>query len=273
MRPVVAWLRSRGIRLIIYLDDILLLAQDRHTLLSHLELTSNLLAGLGFPINYDKSVLTPARIMEFLGFSVDSVAETLSLPTTKIKEIRKELRRTLDMPQISLRHLARIIGLLSSSIQAVFPAPLHYRALQRLKTAHLHKGATYADLICLDDETRDEIRWWICNLQAWNGKAICGPRPDFTVDSDAILLGWGAHCEGISTGGRWSMEESPLHINALELLAGSFAIRSFAKDMVRACIRLRMDNVSAVRYVNAMGGTHSPMLSGVLLTSTSSLPV
>ncbi|XP_044146965.1 uncharacterized protein LOC122935270 [Bufo gargarizans] len=261
MRPVVAWLRSRGIRLIIYLDDILLLAQDRQTLLSHLELTSSLLTGLGFLINYDKSVLTPARIMEFLGFSVDSVTETLSLPTTKIKEIRKELRRTLDMPRISLRHLARIIGLLSSSIQAVFPAPLHYRALQRLKTAHLHKGATYADFICLDDETRDEIHWWIGNLQAWNGEAICGPRPDFTVESDASLLGWGAHCEGISTGGRWSVEESPLHINALELLAGSFAIRSFAKDMTKVCIRLRMDNVSAVRYVNAMGGTHSPMLS------------
>lgn len=65
-----------------------------------------------------------------------------------------------------------------------------------------------------------------------------------SIDSDACNYGWGAHCEGFSTRVLWTPQERKLHINALELLAGSFAIKSFAKDKVSYCIRLRMDNVS-----------------------------
>ncbi|XP_040285902.1 uncharacterized protein LOC120999096 [Bufo bufo] len=112
-----------------------------------------------------------------------------------------------------------------------------------------------------DVGSRDEGRTHVVDLDAWNGKAIVGPQPDLIVESDASLLGWGAYCNGVSTGGPWSGNESHLHINALELLAGSFAIHSFTSDRISACIRLRMDNVSAVRYVNAMGGTHSSILT------------
>ncbi|XP_044147245.1 uncharacterized protein LOC122935540 [Bufo gargarizans] len=261
LRPVMAWLRCRGVRLIVYLDDILVMHQCQSTLLQHLQWTSQLLTDLGFLLNPEKSILTPSRQMEFLGFTVDSVSESLSLPMAKLRAIRKELRHALAATSLSLRHLARIIGLLASSIQAVFPAPLYYRALQRLKIAHLRAGATFADLVVMDQEAREELRWWIDNLEAWNGRAIFGFQPDFVVESDASLKGWGAHCQGISTGGRWSEEESRLHINALELLAGSFAIRSFSNGMAHACIRLRMDNVSAVRYVNHLGGTQSATLA------------
>ncbi|XP_040261452.1 uncharacterized protein LOC120977528 [Bufo bufo] len=261
MRPAMAWLRSRGVRLIIYLDDILIMAQDCSVLLDHLRWTMDLLSELGFLLNREKSCLSPSREMEFLRFMVDSTAGTLSLPSAKIRSIRKELLRARSSPHIPLRQLARIIGLLASSIQAVFPAPLHYRALQRLKIAHLRKGASYADWIPLDEETREELSWWIHNLHAWNGKAIFGQRPDSVVDSDASLSGWGAHCEGITTGGGWSEIETGFHINALELLAGSFAIKSFTRDTARSCIQLRMDNVSAVRYINGMGGTRSTILS------------
>ena len=45
-----------------------------------------------------------------------------------------------------------------------------------------------------------------------------------------------------------------LHMNCLELLAGSFAVKSFAKGRLCAHVRLRMDNTSAVAYVNRLGG-------------------
>ena len=38
------------------------------------------------------------------------------------------------------RQLAHLIGLLSSSTQAIAPAPLHYRALQRLRNKALQQG-------------------------------------------------------------------------------------------------------------------------------------
>ena len=70
-----------------------------------------------------------------------------------------------------------------------------------------------------------------------------------------------AYCQGMSTGGRWLPEETSYHINCLELLAGSLAIMSFTKNKAKAQVLLLMDNISAVTYINKMGGTHTPMLS------------
>ena len=83
------------------------------------------------------------------------------------------------------------------------------------------------------------------------------------MESDASRWGWGARCGSVSTGGRWSPEELELHINCLELLAGSFPIRSLSPEASNCCILLRMDNVSAVRYVNKLGGTKSRLLAEI----------
>ena len=53
--------------------------------------------------------------------------------------------------------------------------------------------------------------------------------PDLTIPSDASLQGCGAVCNGTRAGGHWSVQEKGLHINCLELIAGSFAIKIFAK--------------------------------------------
>lgn len=90
-------------------------------------------------------------------------------------------------------------------------------------------------------------------MEARNGKAIIGTSPELMVDSGVCTYGCGAHCEGFSTEGLWTPQECALHINALELLPGSFAIRSFFRNKVVLCIRLQMDNFSAVRYVNHLG--------------------
>ena len=87
-----------------------------------------------------------------------------------------------------------------------------------------------------------------------------GP-PDLTLESDASMLGWGASMLGSATGGLWSSTERNLHINVLEMLSGTFAIKAFAKDHSNIHIRLKMDNTSAVAYVNHMGGTQSHKLS------------
>ena len=58
MKPLVAYLRSLGIRLLIYLDDMLILAQTREELLKWRSIVLDLLENLGFLINYQKSVRT-----------------------------------------------------------------------------------------------------------------------------------------------------------------------------------------------------------------------
>jgi hypothetical protein len=117
MKPVVAQLRKQGIRLIIYLDDILIMAETETLANQHAQTTCNLLEALGFVINYQKSTLIPSKKMEFLGFLVDSQAPTLALPRDKIRSVKKECQNLLDLQLVIVRELAKILGHLTSTIQ------------------------------------------------------------------------------------------------------------------------------------------------------------
>ena len=116
-------------------------------------------------------------------------------------------------------------------------------------------------MVPLSLEVKQELQWWIDHMESWNGRAIFGSVSDMIIESDANKIGWGAQCGEYSTGGKWSAEESSLHINCLELLAGSFAIRALSPTASKCCILLQMDNVSAVRYVNKLGGARSQLLA------------
>ena len=65
--------------------------------------------------------------------------------------------------------------------------------------------------------------------------------------------GWGAVTKDTKTVGRWTPVESELNINALELKSVQFGLKSLCKS--RIPIRLRIDNLTAVTYINNMGGT------------------
>lgn len=80
---------------------------------------------------------------------------------------------------------------------------------------------------------------------------------NLTIDSDASLTGWGACCHFQTTGDPWLEEGARMHINCLELLAATLAVKSFAKDKSRVSILLRIDNTTAVAYINHLGDTIS----------------
>ena len=83
LKPVAAFLRGQGIRLLIYLDDMLLMAQSERQLRSHVEITSGLLLHLGFILNSRKCLSDPKQTTEFLGFIVNSEQMTLSLSSQR----------------------------------------------------------------------------------------------------------------------------------------------------------------------------------------------
>ena len=124
---------------------------------------------------------------------------------------------------------------------------------------------SYEALLTLDTAAREEVLWWRDHLQGWNGKALFQHPIELIIETDASRKGWGAYCEGVSTGGPWCLGEKKLHINCLELLAGSFAIKTFTKTKACAHVKLMMDNAAAVAYINKMGGTHSHALANLAI--------
>lgn len=143
------------------------------------------------------------------------------------------------------------MGLLSSSTQAISPGPLHYRALQRLKSAGQRKGIWYSDHIPLSPEAQADLLWWQNNLDSWNGKAIFGNTPDHILESDASNLG---RLGSLETGGKWSQEELSLHINSLEMMVSLNALMSFKSILKNSVVLIKLDNFTAISYINRLGG-------------------
>ncbi|XP_020619677.1 uncharacterized protein LOC110057435 [Orbicella faveolata] len=199
--------------------------------------------------------------MEFLGFLLNSQAMMLALPRDKVRKVKKECQSALNHPQIMVRELAKVLGNLTSTIQAVFPGPLHFRHLQGDKNKALAHLRSYDSLVQPFPQALEELIWWRDNLDAWNGKSLVSAPPDLIIETDASRRGWGAFCMGVATGGQWSQGESRLHINCLQLLTVAFPIQTFARPKAQIKVGLLMDNVSAAHYINRMGGTKSPVLA------------
>ena len=130
LKPVMILLRSWGVRIIVYIDDMLILVETPEQASQHLQTLLWILQALGFIVNQDKSVFTPAQQMEFLGLVVNSMLMELSLPGEKLKQIRGEATMLLSKPLVSARALSQLTGKLNAAAQAIVPAPLFYSHLQ-----------------------------------------------------------------------------------------------------------------------------------------------
>lgn len=73
----------------------------------------------------------------------------------------------------------------------------------------------------------------------------------------------GAFCCGNRINGGWKVDELKFHINYLELLAVFLGLKSFASTLTNCTILLRVDNRTAIIYVNRMGGIQFPHLNNL----------
>ena len=97
----------------------------------------------------------------------------------------------------------------------------------------------------------------IKTLQSWENSATRTPYDHSDRCLDKRL---GAYCNGVSTRGKWSMEEKHFQINVPELLALKSAILAFTKNLSHLTIYVRIDNKTALAYLWKMVDTRSPQL-------------
>lgn len=174
LKPVIAYLRRQGIRILTYLDDSLVMDITQEGLSRSIRKVRDLFQSLGFLINTKKSQFSPVQELKFLGVVVNSRDMTLKVPEDKLKNILDIINRMLRRTVVSIRDLAQIIGKLQSCKQSVHPAPLHYRALQRQKIKALAKMKDYSAKIVLDQDSRADLNWWLIHFRTVNP---CPIRP------------------------------------------------------------------------------------------------
>ena len=261
LKPAVATMHRLGMRLVLYLDDMLILAQTIQMTRECLATALELLLSLGFVINLKKSVLSPTQKIEFLGFQIDS--QRMIMPQQKVKSLKQRARHLSRVSQLLVREIAQILGLMISVQPAILPAPLFYRNIERLKIRTLREQMSYDAKITMTEGAKSDLHWWASEMEKQNGCYIEILQWDMVLESNASKEGWGANNLGVSTGGLWTQEEQRHHINYLEILAVFLALKTFARDRHLVAILLQMDNVTAIAFVNKMGGPHSTPLSNL----------
>ena len=269
MKPVYAFLRSQGHISTAYIDDSYLQAQTYNSCVKNIQDTLKLLESLGFVIHFGKSVMTPCHEITYLGFVFNSLNMTVRLTKEKAEKIINlciELKKKNKTGQCSIRELAQVIGACVASFLAVLWGRLHYRQMEHAKTEALKRNQfNFEAQFKLTKEAEKEIDWWIDNVKnAYYPIELERSKPEIEIRTDASTSGgWGAVCGDLETGGRWNDNEKDLNINALELLAVEYGLKSFKSQVAGKHVKILTDNTCTVTYVKNMGGSKSMLCNSI----------
>ena len=267
MKPIFGTLRQQGYQSVVYLDDSYLQGLSYRACKVNVMVTVRVLLALGFTVHPIKSVLDPVQVLEFLGFIVNSRLMILALTMKKRRKIKRLCLDLRSRQTASIREVARLVGNLVATEEAVPLAPLHYRRLEREK-AHALKEArgNFEAPMRLSETALGHLDWWAGSIDT----VFRSLRPlpvTVTIFSDASKRGWGATMGDHHTYGQWLQTEwSESDINVMEITAAKFALLAFQQFIPVATpkphvfsthVRLMVDNTTAVAYINHMGGSKS----------------
>lgn len=256
LKPTFSTLRKRGYANVAYIDDSLLISKTHSGCRKNIAETAQLLDSLGLTINIEKSVFTPTKCIQFLGFVINSELMSVSLTQDRADSIREKCLEVLNLHKIAIRQFAQLIGKLVSSEPGVRYPHLFYKSLEIEKDKHLKANAgDFEAKIVISDKNKETIAWWIDNVERFP-RSINVSKPLLVIKTDSSMTGWGVFNEnnGDCYQGEWLDEDKENHINYLELKVGFIALTKFCADIRNAHVRLYMDNSVAVTYISKMGG-------------------
>lgn len=265
LKPVYANFRQQNTRCSYYIDDSLNMSKHKDKCESHTVLIADSLQSLGFTVNTEKSVMVPTQRIVFFGFVIDTIQFKIFLTQDKVQKLVTSASRLIEKGVIKVRDLASFIGLVINAFYAVFEAPMHYRNLERDKIRALGPQMNFDNELCLSMDGKDDLQWWIRNVSSVNGKMIRQRPAQIHCRTDASFAGWGAVDldDDKSVNGRWHSSELCNSINFLELMAIWYALQSLYDAKHDVNIEIQSDNISAIKYINDMGGMTSKSMDSL----------
>ena len=249
-----------------YFDDILLFGDSEKECTENVHGTRLLLEKLSFIVNREKSQLKPATKRKFLGFILNSKEMKIQLPMGKRDKVLKLLENYKVHSYCKIRDFASMKCTLGSSCLASKCGWAHMKDLERKKYRALKKNNDNFDaMVKLTPSVENDLSWWRKNIpHVFN--PIFSPRFVMEIFSNASLSVWGACFRDNSVHGFWNKEERQQPINYLQLKVAFFGLKCFAYDLKNCDILLRIDNTTAISYINRKGGMRFQNLSRISKT-------
>ena len=232
LRPWVSRWRAKGIRVIMYIDDGIVVSKSKSQCYEHRDMVVSDLERAGFVFNVNKCCLEPCQTGKWLGFIVDLSEGKFHVPAGKLDKLKALVGSILQLSRVPVCILASAAGQIISMSLAMGPITrLRTRALY----AALNNRSSWADKCHLPAEAREELEFWKTNVQLLNGKPIWfSPGTTRIVYSDASSSGYGGYVVELGNEivhGQWSVEEVKHSSTWRELKAVYLILQSFARRL------------------------------------------
>jgi hypothetical protein len=235
-------------KVVVYLDDFLVMAPTYEECNVALNVLLDLLRKLGFCISWPK-VCGPTQRITFLGFDIDTVNQSLELPTVKVKEFVKLLKWFDSAKRVSLKHLQRLAGKLNWASQVVRGGRVFLRRIldrmSNLKQQH-HR-------IRITTEMQADIHWWLTYINNFNCKRLWDKNPRYVnLYMDACNSGAGAQFGWDWLYLNWDMdwpEAKDLHINHKEVLTLFLAAHKWGHLWENTTVVVHTDSMCALGII------------------------
>ena len=262
----VAWLRRRGARLVVKLDDFLTVGAS----FWEARVTTNalvcLLDWLGFAVNFKKSSWIPAQVMEWLGTNIHTRSLEFHLTQDKAKKYAKQAKQLLKKgerhKQVHVHELRVMCGQIVSTGEYVEWSKLRSNWI-RWALRQALKAPT--GTVLLPEEAVEELLWW-CALPHNPEEAKRSFAPVEMEEAIRVETDW----SGYGLAAAWVNElgdvvdhhhqfvrlDSPEHNNVGEtrgITEGVLAL-ALSHNWRNCTVHVFNDNVTAVSYVNRLGG-------------------
>ena len=255
-----AALRLQGICVTPYLDDWLVRGPSEAVLKQHLHKTLQMLDTHGFLVNLKKSSLDPTPVISYLGFTIDTFLMKLSLSDQRTTNLQRAVQGLLQTDHCSVRKAMRILGMMTSSLEAVPWARAHFRMQQNCILTQWDKSRDSLERnINISLPVKKDLLWWLHPQRFLQGRSL-KTQIQTVLTSDASGSAWGAHVEDHWVQEAWSQKELQMSSNLKELMAIRKALIHFKSKVLHKAVQVQSDNLAAVFYLNKQGGTQSPSM-------------
>ena len=254
---------QKGIRTHQYLDDWLVRASTHDTCLQHGQTLVTLCQELGWRVNKEKSELAPKQVFSLVGYQFDFKEGKVRPTGERWQTLTDKIRSILSDPVCPVRQFMSLIGLLTATEKQVHLGRLHMRPIQWHLKNNWRVPESLEKVIPVPKSLHPHLRWWLEESNVLLGQPLHPLKHALQIFTDASKEGWGAHLDEHTARGTWSLPESKLHINHLELKAVFLALKEF-RTLCYKTVLIATDNTTVIAYINKEGGMKSGSLCALL---------
>ena len=228
-------------RIVNYLDDFLVIAEDEETCLHHRYLVSSAIQLLGFDVSW-KKVTDPATTTTFLGITIDSLKMELSLPMEKVLKLKSFLNELLERGCATKKELERAGGLVSHCSYVVRCGRTFSRRIFDLAASYTRHSRS----IPLDENIIMDFKWWLAFCGTFNGRA-CVIR-DLHQPPEPCIIPSSAACEHLCLPPQF--DSPPRNINVYELWPVVVGLKRWASHFSNCRMHVITDNMQVLAMLN-----------------------